>query len=45
LRLLNDTNQALLPRLATLQQQVAAFQMRAAAKHKRKPEPIAGLPK
>lgn len=44
LRLLNDTNQAMLPRLAKLQQEVAAFQIRSAAKHKRKPGPIPGLP-
>jgi hypothetical protein len=44
LRMLNDTNQAMLPRLAKLQQEVAAFQLRSAAKHKRKPGPIPGLP-
>jgi hypothetical protein len=45
LRTLNDTNQSLLPRLTKLQQEVAAYQMREAAKHRRKPEPIVGLPK
>jgi hypothetical protein len=45
LRTLNETNQSLLPRLTKLQHEVAAYQMREAAKHKRKPEPIVGLPK
>jgi hypothetical protein len=45
LRTLNDTNQSLLPRLTKLQQEVAAYQIREATKHKRKPEPIVGLPK
>jgi hypothetical protein len=44
LRTLNDTNQSLLPRLAQLQQEVATYQMREAAKSRRKPEPVAGLP-
>lgn len=44
LRTLNDTNQSLLPRLTKLQQELAAYQMREAARLKRKPEPIAGLP-
>jgi hypothetical protein len=46
LRTLNETNQALLPTLAKLQQEVAAAQMREAAKHKRKrkPDEVAGLP-
>ncbi|HLT38017.1 MAG TPA: hypothetical protein VK034_17145 [Enhygromyxa sp.] len=45
LRTLNDTNQKLLPRLAKLQREVAAFQMREAARHKHEPGPIPGLPK
>lgn len=47
LRTLNETNQSLLPRLTKLQQEVAAYQIREASKHKnkRKPEPIVGLPK
>jgi hypothetical protein len=47
LRTLNETNQSLLSRLTALQHEVAAYQMREAAKHKhkRKPEPIVGLPK
>jgi hypothetical protein len=45
LRTLNDTNQSLLPRLTKLQQEVAAYQIREASKHKRKVEPVAGLPK
>jgi hypothetical protein len=45
LRTLNATNQSLLPRLTKLQQEVAAYQMREASKHKRKVEPIVGLPK
>jgi hypothetical protein len=45
LRTLNATNQSLLPRLTKLQHEVAAYQMREAAKHKRKLEPVAGLPK
>jgi hypothetical protein len=45
LRTLNETNQSLLPRLTKLQHEVAGYQMREAAKHKRKPEPIVGLPK
>jgi hypothetical protein len=45
LRTLNETNQTLLPRLTKLQQEVAAYQIREASKHKRKPEPIVGLPK
>lgn len=47
LRTLNETNQLLVPHLTKLQQEVATFQMREAAKqkHKRKPEPIVGLPK
>ncbi|KIG17660.1 hypothetical protein DB30_02935 [Enhygromyxa salina] len=42
---LNDTNQRLLPRLTKLQHEVAAYQMRLAARGKRRPEPIHGLPK
>ncbi|PRQ06455.1 hypothetical protein [Enhygromyxa salina] len=45
LRTLNDTNQQLLPRLTKLQHAVAAYQMRLAARGKRTPEPIHGLPK
>lgn len=45
LKTLNDTNQELLPRLSKLQHAVASYQMRLAAKGKRKPEPIHGLPK
>ena len=45
LKTLNDTNQAMLPRLTALQTEVATFQIREAAKHKRKPEPVVGLPK
>jgi hypothetical protein len=45
LRTLNQTNQSLLPQLTKLQHEVAAYQMREAAKHKRKPEPVVGLPK
>ncbi len=45
LRALNETNQALLPRLTKLQHELAAYQMRDAARRKVKPEPIAGLPK
>lgn len=45
LRTLNETNQSLLPRLTKLQQEVAAYQIREASKHKRKVEPIVGLPK
>jgi hypothetical protein len=44
LRTLNDTNKSLLPRLTKLQHEVAAYQIREASKHKRKPEPVAGLP-
>jgi hypothetical protein len=44
LRTLNATNQSLLPQLTKLQHEVAAYHMREAAKHKRKPEPVAGLP-
>lgn len=41
---LNATNQKLLPRLTKLQHEVAAFGMRRAAKIKRKPEAVEGLP-
>lgn len=44
LKTLNDTNQAMLPRLSELQRAVAAYQMRQAAQQRRKPGPIPGLP-